>query len=134
MSRRDQYTVSVSIDGIPLGVFDSQGGGKYGSEDTKYKPGGMVPEVSLGGSKTTDNVTVGRLFRLDRDLPLVPTIKAKVGSGSVTISKQSMDVNRNPYGTPDVYTGILLSAQFPEPDSTANEAAIMMLEVSVAGS
>lgn len=133
MSRRDQYSITVSVDGTPLGVFDSLAGGMYGSEDTKYKPGGMVPEVSLGGSRSTDNVTVGRLFRLDRDLPLVPMLKSKVGSGAVTVTKQSMDVNRNPYGTPDVYTGILLSAQFPEPDSTSNDAAVMTLVVSTTG-
>lgn len=133
MSRLDQYAVTVSIDGVTLGVFDKLSGGKYDSEETKYKPGGMAPQISLGGSKMVDNVTVSRLFRLDRDLPLVPTLKAKVGNGQVTISKQSLDTNRNPYGTPDVYTGTLKSATFPEPDSESNNAALMELEVSSNG-
>lgn len=131
MSRRDQYSITVSLDGVALGIFDRWAGGMYDSSETKYKPGGMVPELALGGSRQVSNITVGRLFRLDRDLPLVPTLKAKVGTGAVTLSKQSLDTNKNPYGTPDVYTGVLKSFNPPEPDSTSTEAAIFELEISV---
>jgi hypothetical protein len=50
MSRLDQYNVTVSLDGTPLGTFDKMTGGEIDSEETKYKPGGMAPQVSLGGS------------------------------------------------------------------------------------
>jgi hypothetical protein len=131
MSKVNQYAISVSLNSQSLGTFDGMSGGGYDSEETKYKPGAMAPEVSLGGSKTTGNVTVRRLFKLDRDLPLVPTIKAAIGTGSVTVTKQSLDVNKNPYGTPDVYTGILKAFNPPEPDSTSNDAAVFELEISV---
>ena len=133
MSRLNQYAVSVSIDGVALGVFDKLAGGGFDSEETKFKPGGMAPEISLGGSRTTGNITVSRLFRLDRDLPLVPMLKSKVGTGQVTVSKQSLDVNRNPYGNPDVYTGTLKAFNPPEPDSESNSAALFALEVSSNG-
>lgn len=130
MSRRDQYAVSVTVDGTTLGVFDTMTGGAYDSEETKYKPGGMAPEVALGGSRMVSNLVVGRLFRLDRDLPLVPILKSKVGTGLCTVTKQSLDINRNPYGTPDVYTGILKTYTPVEPDSTSNDAAVFQLEIS----
>jgi hypothetical protein len=133
MSRRNQYAISVSIDGTPLGIFDAMPGGAYDSEEQKYKPGAMAPEVSLGGSKTTTNFTVTRLFRLERDLALVPFLKAKVGNGRVVASKQSLDVNKNPYGTPDVYTGTLKTFTPVEPDSTSNDPALFSLEVSADG-
>jgi hypothetical protein len=130
MSRVNQYDIGVSIDGVQLGTFDKLTGGGYDSEETKYKPGGMAPEISLGGSKTTGNVTVSRLLRLDRDLPLVPMLKDKVGTGQVTVTKQSLDRNRNPYGKPDVYTGTLKAFNPPEPDSESNDAALFELEIS----
>jgi hypothetical protein len=133
MSRLNQYDIRVSVNGVSLGTFDKMSGGGYDSEETKYKPGGMAPEVSLGGSRTVGNVTVSRLFRLERDLALVPTLKAAVGTGQVTVTKQSLDRNRNPYGTPDVYTGTLKAFNPPEPDSESNDAALFELEISSNG-
>jgi hypothetical protein len=77
-------------------------------------------------------VTVSRLYRLDRDLALVPFIKSRVGKGVVTVSKQSLDVDGNPYGTPLVYRGTLKQVTFPEPDSESSSPALLALEVSSA--
>lgn len=130
MSRRNQYALSVTIDGTTLGIFDTMTGGAYDSDETKYKPGAMAPEISLGGAKTTSNVVVGRLFVLGRDDVLVPMLKTKVGTGQVTITKQYLDINKLPYGTPDVYTGTLKTFTPTEPDSTSSEAGLFTLEVS----
>lgn len=133
MSRQDQYAVSVSINGKNYSIFDKMTGGVIDSEETKYKPGGMFPQISLGGSVTVTNVTVTRLFDLDRDLPLVGEIKALVGKGNVTVTKQALDIDGNPKGKPMVYTGKLKSATFPEVDSESNSAGMVALEVSSAG-
>lgn len=132
MSRLDQYSVTVTLDGSPLGVFDKMTGGEIDSEETKYKPGAMAPQVSLGGSVTVNNVMVSRLFRLNRDPALLPALKSRVGKGTVRVSKQSLDVDGNPFGTPLVYTGILKQLTFPEPDSESSSAALLALEVSSA--
>lgn len=133
MSRLDQYDVSVFLDGAPLGTFDKMSGGAIDSEEVKYKPGGMVPQISLGGSVTVANVTVERLFRADRDLALVPTIKARVGKGQVTVSRQLLDIDGNPYGAPTVWSGKLKMLTFPDPDSESNAAGLFQLEVSANG-
>lgn len=132
MSRVDQYNITVSISSTPLGTFDKLTGGEIDSEETKYKPGGMAQQISLGGSRTVNNVTVSRLFRLDRDLALVPRLKSAVGKESVKVSKQSLDRDGNPYGTPLVYEGVLKQITFPEPDSESSAAAILALEISTA--
>lgn len=132
MSRLDQYSVTVSLDGTSIGVFDKMTGGELDSEETKYKPGAMAPQVSLGGSVTVNNVTVSRLYRLDRDAALLPSLKSRVGRGIVRVSKQSLDVNGNPFGTPLVYSGVLKQLTFPEPDSESSSAAMLALEVSSA--
>jgi hypothetical protein len=133
MSRLDQYDISVFLDGAPLGTFDKMSGGNIDSEEVKYKPGGMAPQISLGGSVTVNNVTVERLFRLDRDPALIPTLKTRVGKGAVTISRQALDIDGNPFGSPIVWSGKLKQLTFPEPDSESNAAGIFQLEVSSNG-
>lgn len=137
MSRLDQYDISVSLDyngdHTDLGTFDKMGGGAIDSEETKYKPGGMQPAITLGGSVNVDNVTVDRLFKLDRDLPLLPALKAAVGKGQVTISRQSLDVDGHKFGKPSVWQGKLKKLTFPEPDSESSAAALFQLEISSDG-
>jgi hypothetical protein len=132
MSRVDQYNITVSIGSDPLGTFDKMTGGEIDSEETKYKPGGMSEQISLGGSRTVNNITVSRLFRLDRDLALVSRLKSAVGKESVKVSKQSLDRDGAPFGTPLVYQGILKQITWPEPDSESSAAAILALEISTA--
>jgi hypothetical protein len=132
MSRLDQYSVTVSLDGNSLGVFDKMTGGEIDSEETKYKPGAMGPQVSLGGSVTVNNVTVSRLYRLDRDKAIEATLKSRVGKGQVKVTKQSLDVDGNAFGTPLVYSGTFKQLTFPEPDSESSAAALVALEISSA--
>lgn len=132
MSRVDQYAVSVSLDGTSLGVYDKMTGGEIDSEETKYSPGGMAPQVSLGGRVTVGNITVERLYRLDRDKVVEPTIKSRVGKGTVVVTKQSLDVDGNPFGAPLVYRGTLKQYKPPEPDSEASGAALVSLEITSA--
>src|SRR5262245_29705370 len=103
MSRADQYAVGVTIDNTYTGIWDKMTGGEVDSEETKYKPGGLAREVSLGGSVNLGNVTVSRLFDLRRDLPLIKTWMNRVGKAEVTVSKQSLDVDGNVFGPPLVY-------------------------------
>jgi hypothetical protein len=133
MSRKDQYRLTVSLDGNDLGVFDKMSGGEIDSDELKYKPGGMAPEISLGGSVSVGNVTVERLYDLSRDHQTVKGIIARVGKGAVTVNKQPLDVDGNAYGAPIVYQGQLKTCTPPEVDSEANDAATVQLEISSAG-
>lgn len=134
MSRLDQYEISVSIDGTPIPEpWDKMSGGNIDSSETKYKPGGMVPQISLGGSVEVSNVTVERLYVLSRDHALVPTLKAAVGKGVVVVTKQPLDVNGVKFGAPIVYSGKFKQLTLPEPDSESTNAATMQIEVSTVG-
>lgn len=133
MSRVDQYDVTVAIDSTKLGTFDKQTGGNIDSSETKYKPGAMAPQVSLGGSVEVSNVTVSRLYVLERDHVLVPFMKGRVGKGTVVVTKQPLDVDGHPFGNPIVYSGKFKQLSLPEPDSEATGAALMEIEVSTVG-
>jgi hypothetical protein len=138
MSTQNQYDVTVSVDDPngtlgQLGTFDTMTGGEVDSEDLKYRPGGMAATVSLGGTKTVGNVVVGRLYRLNRDHPIIHRMTQLVGRANVTVSKQPLDADGNAYGQPLVYTGKLKTVTPPEVDSNADDAAVWTMEISSAG-
>ena len=132
MSRQDQYRVSVVIDGESTGVWDKVTGFGTDSAETKYKPGGMVPEVPLGGSVSVDNGNVSRLYDLQRDHQNVKRWIAKVGKADVVVNKQPLDIDGNVFGSPLVYTGKLKNCTPPEVDSESSDAALLEIEVSSA--
>lgn len=136
MSRQDQYNVTVVVtfngETRSLGTFDKMSGGLVDSEELKYRPGAMGAQVSLGGYKSVENITVSRLFDLSRDLPQVPWLIAAAGKGDVTVTKQSLDVDGNAFGSPLVYSGRLKKVNPPDVDSESNDAALIELEISTA--
>lgn len=133
-SRTDTYDVRVRVNGEGTGTWDKMSGGAVDSEETKYRPGGLGEEVSLGGHVTTENVTVTRLYDLDRDHNgLVRTLLAGVGKAKVVVTKQPLDSDGVPFGDPLVYRGKLKSVSPPDVDSESAAAGLLGIEVSVAG-
>lgn len=132
LSRKDAYDTTVTIDGINLKTFDTLTGGEIDSDELKYKPGAMAPEISLGGSVTVGQVVVGRLFQAADDA-LIDKLIPKVGKGKVVINKQPLDVDGNPSGRALVYTGVLKRITPPEVDSTSTDPAIIEFEVTPNG-
>jgi hypothetical protein len=133
-SRQDTYSVRVRVNGEGTGVWDKMSGGAVDSEETKYRPGGLGDEVSLGGHTTTENVTVTRLYDLDRDHNgLVRKLLNGVGKSKVVVTKQPLDNDGVPFGKPLVYRGILKSCTPPDVDSESTSAGLLAIEVSTAG-
>lgn len=132
-TRQDTYSVSVSVDGVNLGIWDKMTGGAVDSEEYKYKPGAMAPVVSLGGTKTVDNVVVSRLYRLARDHDRAQWLINRVGNARVVVSKQPLDTDGNVYGKPIIYRGTLKRCTFPEVDSESSNAGLIELEVTPEG-
>jgi len=132
-NRKDQYAVNVSVDGTKLGVFDVMTGGDADTTEVVYKPGGMVPQISLGGIVTIAQVVLSRLYDLARDHDNMPWLLSRVGKGNVVITKQPLDVDGNAYGKPLTYGGTLKRVTPPPVDSNTPDAAILELEVTPAG-
>lgn len=132
--REDQFDVTVTVAGVPLGTYDGLTGGAKEAEESKYKPGGMAPEVSLGGSASVENVVVRRLFRQGRDDGLQGLFLAEVGRpDNAIVSKQPLDRDGNAFGRPLVYTGSLQRFAPSDHDSNSSDAAVYELEVSTSG-
>lgn len=131
--RQDQWSNTVTIDGRPMGVWDTLDGGESDSEETKYKPGGMQPEVSLGGSRAIGNLTLARLLgRSDWDF--MRGLMNKTGTAKCTVSRQPLDGDGNPWGRPLTYRGTLKTVTPGGTDSNSSDAQTWEIVVSTEGS
>ena len=137
-TRADTWAINVELeyDGNlhDLGVWDKMTGGEVDSAEAKYYPGGLAAAISLGGRKEVGNVTVSRLYRLVRDHQnLAARFINGAGRADVKIKRQPLDIDGNSFGSPIVYYGTLKRVTFPEVDSESSDAALVELEVTVAG-
>lgn len=132
MSREDQYALTVVVAGTNLGTFDKMTGGEIDSEETKYRPGNMGSQLSLGGYRVVGNPTVSRLFQHGRDNVQLALLVSQVGRGNMTIVKQPLDVDGHVVGRGLVYTGKLKSVNPPDADSESADAALIELEMTAA--
>jgi hypothetical protein len=133
-SRKDQYDITVTVDGRNLGTWDKMTGGDIDSDEMTYKPGGMGSRISLGGSVNVANVIVSVIYDLKKIHPLIHWLIARVGKANVTIKKQPLDVDGNASGMRSItYTGKLKRVTPPEVDSEASDAALLELEMTPVG-
>jgi hypothetical protein len=133
MSRVDQYAITLNVDGADFGIWDKLEGAEIDSEELQYKPGNMGAQISLGGSVQVGEITVSRLYVLNRDHDSIHWLISRVGKGSATVNKQPLDVDGNAYGRPLVYTGKIKTVTPPEVDSEGSDAALLAVAITPAG-
>jgi hypothetical protein len=132
-SRADTYDVEVSVNNINFHTFDKMEGGEIDSAETKYAPGNMGEEESLGGKRTVTNVIVRRLYKLHRDHIESQRYINWAGKAPMVVTKIPLDIDGVPFGTPIVYRGTLKRVKFPDHDSESNDAGLLELEMTVDG-
>jgi hypothetical protein len=132
-TREDTLLITVSVDDRDLGIFDQKTGGELDSEESKYNPGGMVGEFSLGGRSTVGNVTVERYYDALRDHPLIGWLAPRRGSGRVKVGCTPKDAAGVVRGEPYTYAGTLKTVSPPDVDSTGNDAAKWSMEITCDG-
>lgn len=133
MSRADQWLYTLTVNDRPLGVWDKKEGGDADSEEVKYRPGGMVPQRSLGGAQTLENVTLTRLYEFARDHDLAKWMRTVRGKARCVIAMQPLDEDGNPFGAPDVARGTLKRVTSPEGDSEADDPGTYEVEITLEG-
>ena len=115
-----------------FGVWDKKTGGAIDSEDYKYKAGGMVPQESLGGTRTIDDVTLTRLYRHERDHLRFQKLISWTGRAECIVSQFILDIDGNVFGGPIVWRGKLKTTTPPEHDSESTDPAFVELVISPA--
>ncbi len=130
--RQDQWSNTVVIGARPFGVWDTLSGGESDSDATKYRPGGMQPQRSLGGTRTIGDLTLARL--IDReDWGYMHELMNRTGRERVTVSRQPLDEDGNPWGRPLTYRGVLQTVTPGDTDSNSSDAQTWEIVVSTEG-
>jgi hypothetical protein len=138
-TRQDTWLINVQVahpttgNMINYGTWDKCDGGEVDSDQNQYYPGGMAPPVSLGGKKTTGNVTCSRLYRIGRDHTVIGQLLASAGSSKMIVSKTPLTLDGAVGGSPIVYSGTLKRCTPPPVDSEGTGAAIIELEMTPEG-
>jgi hypothetical protein len=127
-----RWAITTFIDGVNLGTFEAKSGGASDSEETTYLLGAMGERISLGGTKTPENVTVRRIYDLARDHTRTQWFEDRVGGSSMTVQQQPLDSAKRAWGQPIQYKGTFKRYLVPEVDAQSNEAALIELEMTVA--
>lgn len=135
MALQSQYSITLTVDGRLIGVWDKMDGGELAAEIVKYRSGAMGKEEALGGPPSVGDVTLTRLFKRDRDAQeLRRFLTARVGKGRSVVTKQPLDIDGNANCPPLVYTGILQAfTPGPADSSATSEADTYDITVSTDG-
>lgn len=128
-ARVDHFRVTMSLDGVDFGIWDTKEGGETDSEETRYKPGGG-PEEPLGGKQTVTQLTVTRMFRRGRDDELMSLLRRKSGSGEAIVKVVNTDADGNPWSTGETYKGVLKRVAPPQIDSNSSDVAMITAEIT----
>jgi hypothetical protein len=134
-SRKDNYRVHAvvyGVDGQPkdIGLFETWSGGDGDSDDTPYREGDGN-NTNLGGKQTRDAITISRLHKPERDIPIYPWLESRRGRGpnNAVFTKQYVDDEENPIGVPIIRRGTLKKVTDPEADKNSSDPSTFSLEL-----
>jgi hypothetical protein len=132
-ARQDQFAVTLHVAGNDFGFWDKKTGGELDSDEVKYFPGGTDQSVSLGGRVTPGNITLQRLYDRQDDDPNIQKLFNAVGKGTAIVTQRPMDKNSALFGRRITWNGTLKRVLVPDVDSEATSAALLEVEITVAG-
>jgi hypothetical protein len=121
MSLQQNHLISVTVDGRPLGVFDTRTGGEITAAPTKRRSGGMGPIKQHKALPDYGDTTVTRDYELARDHPLYPWLAGRCGKGEMVVADFLLDPNGQRFGRPTTYTGILMTVTSPDADANSTD-------------
>jgi hypothetical protein len=130
-TREDTWFINVAVGDFNLGTWDTFSGGEADSEESKYRPGGMDEEISLGGRRTIGNVTVARYYDILRDHPLVKWLYSNTGKLRGGAARVPMNMQGVLAGEAQYFGGTLKRVSVPDTDSMGSDAAMLELEFTI---
>jgi hypothetical protein len=122
-----------SDDGFLIaGTWAARSGGNRTSTEDRYHEGGELFREEVAGSPaTTENMTLSRPFKRDRDIALLRWAHRNAGRRILHITEQPLDDDGNAFGDPLVDTARLLGCNRPDVDAD-NTGSRKRIEFTVA--
>lgn len=133
MTKSTKRQFLVSVKGIS-GRWRTSSGGEVSAEVTKdYDGGAQLPDL-LGGAPTASDLEITRTFDPVRDMPILRSLRTKVGRTWYTITKQATDANFGGVrGGVITYRGLLISVSDPDSDAGSSDVAEFTLKFATNG-
>lgn len=131
--RQQQSRLTLTVDGVNLGVWEDKTGGDTDSNSAQYNLGGMGPRISLGGSQQVNNVVVTKLQ--DADIQArIKWLRSRAGRGAAVVIDQPVDDEGTAWGEPEVFSGVLKRVKSSDRSASSNNAATVDAEIEINGS
>ena len=131
MTKLSQRQTLVSIKDLP-GLWASKSGGNITADASPVWDGGSVTPEMMAGPASAENITTGRPFDDQRDLPLLGVLRSRVGKWRTTITVQYTNADLVPIGVPTVYPdALLVSCNEPEADASSSDSMMLELEWAI---
>lgn len=127
MTSQQQWLITGTVDGIPIGIFDSHSGGGADADVQKHRGGGMGEEKAYAAMPAFGDVTITRVCERERDVELHRRLFPRAGRALASLSFQPLDDNGSPWGTPFTRSGRFKSISDPESDSNSASPATFEL-------
>ncbi len=133
--REDQAEIHAGVDTVPTmpatQSWASLEGGDIEAENVKTRPGGMQPQLDLGGPSTRADVTVKRLLD-DTTETFIVDLENAVGKSTGWVSYQLLDADGGKIaGSQIKMTGVLKQVQKGNWDANASNAQFLGLVFSL---
>lgn len=133
MGRQQQQDATLNVGGRDLGPWAGLTGGDMDSDPTVFYPGGMRPARSLGGSTTTDEVTMSKLLDDLTDDDVRWLIDRQGTESPVVATRLFLDAANRATRRPLVYRGTLKRVGFGEYDAESSDPLLIEIELSITG-
>ncbi len=132
--RSDQAAIHVEVTGVALDkeAWDMMEGGDPVAESTIHFPGGMEPQVPLGGLPKWSQLTVERAWSESLGA-IYKTLVAGVGNAPGHVSYVQFNNAKQPQGQVYTYNCVLMSAERPKYKSDESTKAFLKCTFDVEG-
>lgn len=129
---QDNALITVTVDGISLGAFDTKTGGDTTATVNKSRSGDSPDrETTWRTRRMTSDLTVARKFEKERDITQAKGLRNKVGYASVSVTEQPRDDNDIPAGDATTWVGRLSSVGTGDSDINGADARMLTLTLVV---
>lgn len=123
--------VTISIDGVTFGTFNTFDGGDALAPAAQHRSGGQANMTSYRTLAKYSEASVSRIVNLAVDWEVVRQLIPAAGSVSCTATLQPLDADLNAYGKARVATGMFLGISGIKVDSDSESLQNFMLHMSV---
>lgn len=127
--RSDMGRLQLTVSGADMGDWDYFEGGDITPESQQYSPGGMAPNVAVGGRRVRSEITLRRAWS-DNLISKFITLDNGAGIATATVTYTPLKNNRKPSSAPIVYTGVLGTVTRPGYDSNSSTVVYLQLTIS----